>query len=218
MSQRPGEERFFVIDGQHRWRAAGYLSQVRQLPCLAFELDTIKDEAIGFLASNTERRFPTLRDQFKALLIAEDPTAHTLASLCARYSREIKAPSGATTISCVSDCMRLIGENANAFQRVFPIATELCSGYPISGRMFRALHYLETHMPRRESLANDFWRRRLMRIGYIEIATSIRQATLYENNSQGRTCATGILRVLNKGLRTPLEMTGNGKRRPAKAK
>lgn len=213
VSQRPNNGQYFVIDGQHRWKAATNLAHVRALPCLLFELDTIKDEAIGFLASNTERRFPTLRDQFKALLIAEDPTAHALAVLCNQYSRTISAPSSATTVSCVSDCMRLLGENTAAFQRIFPLAAEICAGYPIPGRMFRALHYLESHMPRRESLANDFWRRRLAKIGYVELYASIRQATIYEGNGHGRTCATGVLRVLNKGLRTPLEMTANGRRR-----
>ena len=206
VSQRPGSDMYFLMDGQHRWSAAMNLPRVHALPCLKFELDTVRDEAIGFLATNTERRLPTLRDQFKALLVAGDEAAQMLHDLADEYSRTISAPSSGTTISCVSDCMRLLREGQTTFKFVFPVAAEVARGRPMTGRLLRGLHYLEGHMPRRESLTDEYWRKRLVKIGYDQIHAGIQQSCVYENNGNNRACATGILRVLNKGLRQPIEM------------
>jgi hypothetical protein len=214
VSQRPGDhERYFVIDGQHRWKASTYLPQVEELPCLCFELDTRKDEAIGFLATNTERRLPTLSDQFKALLVTEDQAAVRLYELADKYSRTISAPSSATTVSCVSDCMRLMRENAAAFSRIFPLACQLSTGRPLIGRILRGLHYVETHMPRGKGLQDERWRKRVLHIGYDAVVMAIKRACLYENGGHDRICAIGVVNAVNHGLRgTLLELrSGNGR-------
>ena len=214
VSQRPDiPNRYFLIDGQHRWKASTYLSEVHELPCLCFELDTIKDEAIGFLATNTERRLPTLSDQFKALLITEDKAAMMLCELAESYSRTIGAPSSGTTVSCVSDCMRLLRENAAAFARIFPLACQLSAGRPLIGRILRGLHYVETHMPRGEGMQDERWRKRLMHVGYDAVVMAIKRVCLYENGGHDRICAMGIISAINHGLRgSLLEMrAGNGR-------
>lgn len=214
VSQRPGLGTYFVIDGQHRWKAATYLSSVQEMPCLSFELDTVRDEALGFLASNTERRIPTLRDQFKALLVTGDTAAQTLFDLTDKYSRTIAAPSGPTTISCVSDCMRLLRESEATFKRIYPLASELCAGHPMTGRLLRGLHYLDQHMPSKHNLTAEYWRNRITHVGYEQIQINIKQMCMFENKGDNRTCAAGILRALNKGLQYPLEMrTDRGRRR-----
>lgn len=211
VSKRPNATRYFVMDGQHRWKAAVPLDLVQELPCLIFDLDSVRDEAIGFLASNTERRIPTLRDQFKALLITGDPAAKSLQSLADKYSRKISAPSGPLTISCVSDCMRLLRENRAAFERIFPIAAELCRGAPITGRLLRGMCYIERHLPPHESLTADTWHRRLVKVGNDAIQVSIKQIAMFENKGDDRTCGNGILRAINKGLRIPLILVPNGR-------
>lgn len=211
VSQRPGLKKHFVIDGQHRWKAATVLPEVRDMPCLVFKLDTLRDEAAGFLAANTERRIPTLRDQFKALLVTDDPAARTLSELAGKYSRRISAPSSADTISCVSDCMKLLRENRAAFERVFPIVAELCRGNAITGRVLRGINYVERHMPPKQSITDPYWHNRIIKIGLSSIELAIKQAAMYENKGDDRTCGSGILRVINKGLRNPLILVPNGR-------
>lgn len=214
--RKPHDERtrilhYFIMDGQHRWKAATVLENITNLPCLVFELDTLRDEATGFLASNTERRIPTLRDQFKALLVTGDPAARTLNELAEKFSRRVSAPSGAGTISCVSDCMRLLRENKAAFERIFPIVAELCRGSAITGRLIRGMSYIERHMPSKTSLTDQSWHRRIIKVGLPSIELSIKQAAMYENKGDDRTCANGILKVINKNLRLPLILTPNGR-------
>lgn len=215
VSQRPGQrDRYFLIDGQHRWKASTYLQEVHELPCLCFELDTRRDEAIGFLATNTERRLPTLSDQFKALLVTEDRAAVTLYELADKHSRTIGAPSSANTVSCVSDCMRLLRENTSAFSRVFPLACQLSAGRPLTGRILRGLQYVETHMPKGEGLEDDRWRKRLIHVGYDAVTMGIKRISLYEMAGHDRICAMGIVSAINHGLRgSLLELRpGNGRR------
>jgi len=204
VSQRPNSEMFFVIDGQHRWKSSTYLSAISDLPCIVFKLDTVVDEATGFLAANTERRMPTLADQFKALLTTEDKTAIEAYRLAEAHSRRIGAPSGPGTISCVSDFLHCININSAAMHRVFPVLAQVCAGRPMTGRLIKGMHALERRMPRGESLADDRWRSRLTHIGYEELSQSMKVVVTLENRASERALAQGIVRAINRGLRIPL--------------
>lgn len=201
VSQRPNSEMYFVIDGQHRWKASTYLTAITDLPCIVFALDTVVDEATGFLAANTERRMPTLADQFKALLTTEDQTAIQALRLAEAHSRRIGAPSGPGTISCVSDFLHCINTNAAAMQRVFPILAQISAGRPMPGRLIKGFHALERRMPPGESLADERWRQRLVHVGYEELIQSMKVVVTLENRASERALANGILRAINRGLR-----------------
>jgi hypothetical protein len=209
VSTRDGGASWFIVDGQHRWEAAKHLSAVRELPCLCFELDTLRDEAVGFLAANSERRLPSLADQFKALLVTGDPNALAAHKLAGQFSREIKAPAGPTTISCVSDFMRCLQANRAAMERVFPIMAELCRGRVMPGRLFRAMHGLERRLTYGASLADPRWKKRVVDIGLDEVLDSIRAITLIEHNAGNRACAQGLLRIINKQLRGSKQLMAN---------
>lgn len=213
VSQRPGViDKFFVFDGQHRWKAATLLPNVTMLPCVCFELDTVKDEAIGFLATNTDRKMPTLRDQFKALIMSGDPAAILLDQLAQTCGRTIGSPSSATTISSVSDAIRCIRDNDSVMVRVFPLLAALCKGEPMTGRMIRGMHYLEGHMPKGQSLNDLYWTRRILKIGLDKLTASMWETVQFEGQAGNANCANGILRALNKNLRNPISMVGgNGK-------
>jgi len=204
VTKRPGNTLYFVIDGQHRLRAASYLTKVKELPCIVFELDTIKDEAISFLAANTERRMPTISDQFKALLIAEDPIATKMVKLAGEYSRTIGIPTDGNHISCVSAFAAMLRLNTSAMERVFPVVAHLAAGHPMPAKLLWGFHYLERSMPKRESLADDRWHNRIQRIGYLEVTEEIRRYSMLDAKGGARTYATALLRTINKGLRQPL--------------
>jgi hypothetical protein len=209
VSTRDGGKTWFIVDGQHRWMAAKHLPKIHELPCLCFELDTVRDEAVGFLAANAERRLPSLADQFKALLVAEDPLALAAQKLATKYSREIKAPASATTISCVSDFMRCLQANRAAMERVFPVMAELCRGRVMPGRLFRAMHGLERRVAIDTSLADQRWHSRVVTVGYDAILESIRAVTLIEHVASERACAQGLLRAINKQLKAGAQLQAN---------
>jgi len=206
VAQRSIKGRFFVFDGQHRFEAAKMIDEITELPCIVFELENVRDEALGFLAVNTERRIPNMADQFKALIMSGDQSAMILRDAALRWGRTIGAPSDATHISCVSDCLRQIRYNDGSFNRMFPVLSELCEGNAMTGRLIRGMCFLERYMPKGQSLADERWRRRIVHIGYLEITRSIRETSSFEGQGTDKVCAEGILRAINKNLREKLVM------------
>jgi hypothetical protein len=208
VSTRDNGKTWFIVDGQHRWRAAKFIGNIDELPCLCFALDTVRDEAIGFLAANAERRLPSLADQFKALLLTGDPNAVAMDKMATAYSRQIKAPASPTTVSCVSDFMRCLQANRAAMERVFPIMAEMCRGRIMPGRLFRAMHGLERRITS-GSLSDERWRKRVVSVGLDEVLDSVRAITLIEHNAGDRACAQGLLRAINKSLRPGNQLLAN---------
>jgi len=204
VSKRPGDPKWFVFEGQHRLRAAMLVPEIVDIPCISFQLDTVRDEAIGFLAANTERKTPTVRDRFKALLMAGDPIAHKIDALVTSYSREIGVASNAQQITCVSALAAMMQDNAAAMERVFPVVADVCAGQPITAQMLRAFHWLERCMPRGESLSDQKYFHRAQRVGYSEITLSIREARALTRKTGSAVYATGLMRALNKGTSRPL--------------
>jgi len=199
-----GDHQYFIIDGQHRWEAARLVPSIKDLPCLCFELDEVRDEAVGFLAANTERKHPSLAEQFKALIIADDPVAKAAHDLAQSCGRRISAPSSAETISCVSEFFRLLQQSREATERVFPVIAKLCEGEPMQGRILRGIVSLERRMPQRHSLSDRRWAERLEHVGYNAILATIKNAINLEGGGSERACAEGVERAINKGLRNPL--------------
>lgn len=208
VTTRDGGATWFIVDGQHRWQAALPLDAINELPCLCFDLDEVRDEAIAFLATNSERRLPSLADQFNALCVAGDPTALVAQKLAGAYSRQIKAPASATTVSCVSDFLRCLQTNRAAMERVFPVMAELCAGRPMPGRIFRAMHGLERRMYN-ESLSDPRWRKRIGNIGLDEVLDSIKRIVQIEGVASDRACAQGLLRAVNKSLKVQHQLIVN---------
>lgn len=201
-----GDHRYFIIDGQHRWEASKLVPSISDLPCLSFELDEVHDEAIGFLAANTERKFPSLAEQFKALMIAQDPVAIAANRLAESCGRRVTAPAGPSSISCVAEFFRLIQTNPIATERAFPVVARVCNGYALTARLLRGMVSLERRMPAKQSLSDPRWVERLDHVGYEALHTSIRGLIMLEGNGSERSCAEGVLRAMNKGLRIPLQI------------
>jgi hypothetical protein len=209
VSQRPGDKRYFVIDGQHRWQAAMKLTRIKELPCIVFQLDTVRDEATGFLAANTERRMPSLAEQFNALIATGDKTALLAKQLAEKHNRKVSAPTSPTTISAVSDFLNCLSTNQSAMQRVFPTLAQVCVGRAMTGRLIKGLWALERRMPKGQSLSDKYWRDRLVHVGYDELVSSMKLTITLEGKSSEQAMAQGILRAINRNLRNPLAIDMN---------
>lgn len=200
------EPRYYVLDGQHRLEAAMLIDDISDLPCLSFPLDEVRDEAVGFLASNVSRKLPSLADQFKALLIADNKEAILADRMARACGRHIAAGTGPYTISCASELLRVIQQDPKAVEAAWPALGRLCSGYPMPARIMRGVVGLQRRMPGKDSFANPFWADRLVKIGYDAVFESIKQLGLVERGYSERVCAEGVLRALNRGLRDKLNI------------
>jgi hypothetical protein len=204
--ERDGRTSFTIVDGQHRWEAAILSDDISDLPCLVFPLDELKDEAIGFLASNVSRKLPSLADQFKALIIAGNQEATLADQLARRAGRHIAAGTGPYTISCAAELLRLIQQDRSAVEGAWPALSRLCAGYAMPARILRGVVNLQRRMTRNDNFRNPYWADRLVKIGYDAVFDEIKRLGLVERNYGERTCSEGVQRALNKGLRDKLQI------------
>lgn len=208
VSLRAKSDKYFIVDGQHRWEASKLLREVKTLPCLVFELDQIQDEAMGFLASNAERKSLKPTDRYPALLLAKDPVALIIDQLAREAGRTIRGNHDRTSVACVGRLMRCIKENESALRRVWPIIIELCKDAPISEYLVGGIWSLERRLKRGTSLTERRWCEQLTKIGREGIEQSIRNtATLLGQQRNERVLAQGVLNAINKGTRNKLEVT-----------
>lgn len=78
-----GSERYAVIDGQHRVRAAELRDDVTELPCVIITPREVKEQAQAFLNINSRRTPLNMLQYHRAALVAGDETAIELERICA---------------------------------------------------------------------------------------------------------------------------------------
>ncbi len=107
VSRRLDPPGLFVIDGQHRLRAAQMRGDIPHLPCIISTFGSIAEEAGCFVAVNTRRKRVSPLDTFRAQLAAGDPKAtevseliHSAGLSVARHGNHLSWKPG--QISCVA--------------------------------------------------------------------------------------------------------------------
>jgi hypothetical protein len=196
----PNASIYYIVDGQHRWEAAKQREDVKEIPCLVFEILDIKDEAAGFLAANTERQIPAMIHRFNALVTVNDTVAVLANELIKDSGRIVRAQTGKQFISCIGELMRCIRADNDSLLKVWPIVLELAEGSPLSGRLLKGMWALERNLDS-YSLASPRVKAKLLSIGVDGLLASMRAVAAIEGNSTERTCAQGILRAINVGAR-----------------
>lgn len=196
----PSASIYYIVDGQHRWEAAKQRTDVMELACLVFEITDIKQEAAGFLAANTERQIPAMIHRFNALVTVGDVTAAIADRLIKESGRTLRFQTGKNFISCIGELMRCIRSDNEALMTIWPIALELSHGKHLSGRLIKGMWSLERNLDR-SSLADPRVKSKLMSIGVDGLLASMKAVAAIEGNATERTCAQGILRALNVGVR-----------------
>lgn len=196
---------WFVFDGQHRVAAALLRSDIDDLPCLIFEIESIPEEAGAFLDANLKRKTMSWAERFRALLVQGRPEAKFIEELVQRLGRRVSASAGPQTVSCVSILIECCGKDKTALSCVLPIAAELCADKPLHGRLVKGLFLIECKIGSSgASLKDKKWRARLQKIGHDEIMASIQRACVYEGHATAEAAAKGIAKAMNKGLRGDL--------------
>jgi len=201
VSLRTDNVAYYIFDGGHRWSAAKEVPAINELPCLVFEMASVTAEAIAFLSANTERRAIGRLAAYKAELLTGAPRALIVDELAREAGRTVGAPSDKTHLSCVSAIQRCADRDERALRRVWPLVIELCQDRPIPAVILQSLFEAERRMPAGQSLADERWQARLLRVGGTEIERHVRGAVALEGVRSERTLSYGVASAINQGLR-----------------
>lgn len=88
------DERFYIIDGQHRYKAANYKG-VKELPCIIFTGLTMEEEALLFGKQNDNVKKLTIYDEFNANIVSKNTSVEKVRidmeidKICKQYNIKV---------------------------------------------------------------------------------------------------------------------------------
>lgn len=203
------ENKYWVIDGQHRLVAAKRRSDISALPCLVFQTSDLKDEAQGFLDLNTGRKPVSAIARQKALVVAGDEVAAFVAEVCQSLGITITPNAHSPgNLKCIAWCNRRAADDKDEFRAVMTLATEICMAdkMPVAERLLEGLWRINAGVE--DGLHNKRLVKRIREKGARTLLDAANRAAAYFNYGGGKAWATGILAELNKGLINRFIVTG----------
>src|SRR5512139_3011106 len=126
------DNKWFVMDGQHRKLAADQRSDIRELPCLVFETTSRREEALGFLAINQGRVGVGSLDRYRAQLLSGDTIATAVEAMLKSTGHRAGDKASARTVSCVQCLYNLAQEDRARFERLWPLLAKLHPDGPMT--------------------------------------------------------------------------------------
>ncbi len=191
------DNKWFVVDGQHRKLAADQRSDIRELPCLVFETTSRREEAVSFLAINQGRVGVGSLDRYRAQLLSGDKTAYAVESMLKSTGHRAGEKPSARTVSCVQCLYKLASEDCARFERLWPLLAELHPDGPMTDAVIRGLWTVDRWLGER-SVTEPPYRERLLVIGGKGLNHEIRREMAVIGQGGSRVCACAIAKYLNK--------------------
>ena len=191
------DNKWFVMDGQHRKLAADQRSDIHELPCLVFETTGRREEALGFLAINQCRMSVGSLDRYRAALLAGDKTAFAVESMLHSTGHRAGETPSARTVSCVQCLYNLAQEDRTRFERLWPLLAELHPDSPMTDFVIKGLWTVDKWLGER-SVTEPPYREKLLVIGGKGLHQEIRREMAVIGQGGTRVCACAIAKYLNK--------------------
>lgn len=196
----------YVVDGQHRVLAALKRSDIEALPCLAFAVNDVSVEAAGFIDANAGRRMPTSREKWRAQILRGDDATVFCNMLVEQSGRLVSNFASAGTVRCLTSMLRAAAYDREKLERIWPLVVEVCEGQILHERIFDGMFYIETRLPKGQSMTDRRWRDRVKDVGYEALLEGAQRAATFFTKGGPKVWATGMLEVINKGRRTVLAL------------
>jgi hypothetical protein len=199
--RRPNSTGYFVMDGGGRWSATMRRSDIEKVPCVVFNVDSLGEEARGFLGLNARRKSVTAVAKYKPQLLSGVEEALVVHELCEAAGRKVASFASQGTVTCVASMMLLAKTDAQRLRRLWPMICDICVGQGIHERILQAIFYIDKNMSGPELLTDRRWRSRLLALGYEGILAGATKASAYYAKGGAKVWAMGVVEAMNKGLR-----------------
>lgn len=195
--------RLYVIDGQHRLRAALKRSDIRDLPCVVFESTGSREEAEAFLRANRNRKPMTAMQAFKAMVSSGDKTALAVQQMVEKAGLKMAKGSSPGYFSAPGVLIEMMRANEMAARVSWDLAIRICRDRPVQKNILQALFYIERNL-KDQSLSEKKWTERAVAVGYESIKDAMDRAAAFRGKRTDKYLAEGVINALNKGLRSNL--------------
>jgi hypothetical protein len=211
VAKRETDQRFYVVEGQHRVAAALKRSDIDRMPCIVFKTESAKQEAAGFYDANTARKLPTTLEKWRAQLMRGDATTIFVDSLIRQAGRVPNGQAGPGEVRCLTALLNAANADRERLVQMWPLIVEVCQGQVLHERVFEGLMWLEARLPKGESLTDRRWRERVTRVGYAELLDAAQRAATFYARGGYKVWGLGQLEALNKGCRIRIVLSEDDK-------
>lgn len=204
------QDGYFVMDGQHRVLAAMTRNDINLLPCMIYQVQSVKDEASGFLTTQIGRKPLSTLDRFQAQIIADDQDAIFVKNLLDKYGYKPGTPSQESLkhVRCLSTLLTWTKTDKNILDATWPLIVKLCEKKFVIDKLVGGLCYIAKHA-KGEGINNKFWEERIIATGYDCLMDGARKAMLFHEASGEKIWALGFVKAINKGRRSQIELKTN---------
>ena len=193
------DNKWFVMDGQHRKLAADLRDDIRELPCLVFETANRREEAVSFLAINQGRVGVGSLDRYRAQLISGDKTASAVEALLRSTGHRAGETGSARTVSCVQCLYNLAKEERERLERLWPLLAELHPDGPMTDMVIKGLWVVDKWLGKEgRTVTMSPYREKLVALGGEGLGHEIRREIALIGQGGVRINGCAIAKYLNK--------------------
>jgi len=189
-----------AIDGQHRLLAALNRSDIQNLPCIIFKINSIAKEAECFVISNTHRKGVKTIEKHIANIIAKDETALFIDNILKRNNIELSDRNTSPSLLCIGQCYNIVETDKDNFETILQLSSALCANSHIPESILGGIYILSKQL--NVPITDIKFKKHLFRFTVQEYVRGINEARVYFGKGGRNIWAKGMLDIINKGLRT----------------
>jgi hypothetical protein len=189
----PEENEYHVIDGQHRKLAADEHPEIKELPCLVFDVQEMAQEADSFIVNNTMRVGLKKIEKLPAQLIRGDAHIIELVEMLEETGHEFSGNKGPKKVSFLSALEKSYLEDERLTKDLWPKLVEIADGGCVDGQIWKGLYYLGKRYQMEPHIL------KLKNAGIETIRHEIRKKIGFNGKGGDKIYAYGILEIINKG-------------------
>lgn len=191
--------KLFVMDGQHRKLAADKRSDIKELPCMVFTLESQQKEAGAFVGLNSQKTAVAGIDKFKAMIVAGDKTAIGLNDVLQSTGHKAASSTSVKCVGCVLCLWKLFKRDEAQFRKIWPLLADMCTGTSIVDSLVRGVWGCELKANEKEmSLTEPPLRTALIQAGGAVLAAEIRREVGIAGKGGERVESAALLKWLNR--------------------
>jgi hypothetical protein len=197
VSERDGQ--WFVMDGQHRKLAADKRSDIKELPCMVFALESQQKEAGAFVGLNSQKTAVSGIDKFKAMIVAGDKSAIGLNAVLQSTGHKASSTSSTKGVACLLCLWKLFKRDEAQFKSLWPLLADMCTGTTIVDGLVRGIWGCELKANEKKlSLTNPPLRTALIQVGGAVLAAEIRREVGIVGRGGERVESAAVLKWINR--------------------
>lgn len=207
VSERP-DGFFWIIEGGHRARAAFYRDEIKELPCLVFEMENLAEEAEVFFGMNTFRTNVAAYNKFTAQLTYGDKDALTVQAILNKHGYELTRHSTNKpgSIQAIGTMMQLVKRDSELFDRVFDLAKKISANNAIPAYLLRGIFCLAIKMLQKNiDIFENGYKEKLLSYNLDAIHMTINSEKLIKKSGGELVEASALLSIINENKKKKIK-------------